>query len=447
MKIITGKTLPRRTVLRGLGAALALPFLDAMAPIRFLYAQGAVQRRAHRFHALYVPNGMAMPHWTPTGVGGDFELTPILEPLAQFRDQMLVLSGVDATWVNVHNGAAVQFLTGVSSGSRSRDELLADISVDQLLAREFGRETQLPSLELAIEGLASAGSCTGGLNCSYLSTLSWRTPTQPLPMETNPRAVFERLFGDSGSTERSAREARLRQRRSILDSVSDKLGALRRKLGAPDQVQIEQYTEAVRDVERRIQTAEEQIDMDLPVIEQPPGIPRDYEEHVDLMLDLQLLAFQTDLTRVGTFMFGRELSGRPYPQIGVPDAHHPLSHHNDREDLVARMAEINKYHVGLFAKYLAKLRAMPDGDGTLLDNMTLLYGSGLSNSTMHIGTDLPLLVMGGGAGRLRGGRHLKYTDHPGTANLLVTLMDKMDVPVERIGASTGRLPLDTLSGV
>ena len=446
MAILTAKPLSRRTVLRGMGTALALPFLDAMSKTPFsAHAQTLAKKPVRRFQAMYVPNGMAMPYWLPQTVGREFEITPILQPLAPFRDQMLVLSGINANWVNVHNGAAVQFLTGVTRGATSRGQLLAGVSMDQTLARHFGGETQLASLEMATEGLASAGSCTGGLNCSYLSTLSWRTPTQPLPMETNPRAVFERLFGDSGSTERSARESRMRHQKSILDSVTGKLGALRNKIGAHDQIQLDQYTEAVRDVERRIQNAEKQIDVDLPALAQPPGIPTEYEDHVELMLDLQLLALQTDLTRVTTFMFGRELSGRPYPQIGVPDAHHPLSHHNDRPDLIARLAKINVYHAELFGRYLGKLRATRDGDSTLLDGVTILYGSGLSNSTWHTGENLPLLVMGGSAGRLKGGRHINYTDRPGMANLLMALMDKMDVPVDKIGGSTGKVQLDMVT--
>jgi len=263
-------------------------------------------------------------------------------------------------------------------------------------------------------------------------------------METNPRAVFERLFGDSGSTERPVREARMREKKSILDSVGEKLARLKRSVGASDQIQLDQYTDALRDVERRIETAERQVKIDLPKLGQPAGIPAEYEDHVALMLDLQLLAFQTDLTRVITFMFSRELSGRPYPQIGVPDAHHPLSHHNDRPDLVERMSKINVYHAGLFAKYLAKLRDTREGDGTLLDSATILYGSGLSNSTWHSGISLPLLVMGGGAG-IKGGRHFKYKNGPGMANLLLTLMDKLDMPLDRVGGSTGRLDLNTIA--
>jgi hypothetical protein len=266
-------------------------------------------------------------------------------------------------------------------------------------------------------------------------------------MEHNPRAVFERLFGDSGSTARAPREARMQQQKSLLDSVNDKLAALRKELGVQDQAKVEQYTEAVRDVERRIQKAEQQGDIELPTLEQPQGVPPAFEDHLTLMLDLQLLAFQSDLTRVITFMIGKEQSARPYPQIGVPEAHHPLSHHNDVPELIAHLSKINRYHTELLSKYLTRLRATPDGDGSLLDHMTIMYGSGISNSTRHSGQNLPLLLMGGGAGRLEGGRHLKYTDKTSNANLLVTLMDKLDVPVEKIGGSTGKLPLDTLSGV
>jgi hypothetical protein len=275
--------------------------------------------------------------------------------------------------------------------------------------------------------------------------LSWRSATQPLPMEYNPRAVFEKLFGDTGSTERAAREARLRQHKSILDSVNDKLAALRRQLGPQDQTKINEYTESIRDVERRIQKAEEQRDLELPEIDQPQGVPPIFEQHLALMLDLQLLAFQSDLTRVISFMISKEQSARPYPQIGVPEAHHPLSHHGNLPDLIAHMSKINRYHTQLFASYLAKLRATRDGDGTLLDHMTILYGSGISNSNAHSGDNLPLMVVGGGAGRLKGGRHLVFDNEPSMANLLVTLMDKLDVPVEKLGGSTGHLPLDTVS--
>jgi hypothetical protein len=434
------KSLPRRTVLRGLGTTLALPFLDAM------WAK-PVSKPVHRFQTFYVPNGMAMEYWSPKTEGANFELTPILEPLAAYRDRMLVLSGLKANWNYIHAGASGSFLTGTTHGGRNEVEIVADVSMDQLLARHFAQETQVASLELSMDLPANAGACTGNLSCAYTHTLSWRSPTQPLPMEWNPRAVFERLFGDTGSTNREAREARLKQRKSILDSVNGKLADLKRQLGPQDQARMNQYSESVRDVERRIEKAEEQRDLELPTMGQPQGAPPVFEDHLAMMLDLQALALQSDLTRVITFMLSKEQSARPYPQIGVPEAHHPLSHHNNVPELVARMSKINRYHAQLFSQYLAKLSATPDGDGSLLDHMTILYGSGISNSTQHSGDNLPLLLMGGGAGRLKGGRHLKYSGKPGMANLLVTLMDKLDVPVERLGGSTGELPIDTLSGL
>jgi uncharacterized protein DUF1552 len=446
MSYVTTKSLPRRTILRGLGATMALPFLEAMLPA-FAARARAAGKPVHRFQTFYVPNGMAMQHWTPKGEGSAFELSAILEPLAPFRSQMLVLSGLKANWNYIHAGASGSFLTGTTRGGRNEVEIIADVSMDQLLARQFARETQVASLELAMDAPANAGACSGNLSCVYTHTLSWRSPTQPLPVEYNPRAVFEKLFGDTGSTERSAREARMRQHKSILDSVSEKLAALKRELGPQDQVKVDEYTESIRDVERRIQRAEEQREVELPEMDQPQGVPPIFEDHLALMLDLQLLAFRSDLTRVISFMIGKEQSARPYPQIGVPEAHHPLSHHGDNPELIAHMSKINRYHTELFSKYLAKLQATPDGDGTLLDHMTILYGSGISNSNRHSGDNLPLMLVGGGTGTLKGGRHLMYADKPSMANLLVTLMDKLNVPVERLGGSTGRLPIDTLSGL
>jgi len=438
------KSLPRRTVLRGLGATMALPFLEAMLP-PFSLKGLATAKPVQRFQAFYTPNGMAMEYWTPKGVGKDFELSSIMEPLAPYKDQMIALTGIKANWNYIHAGASGSFLTGTARGGTNEVEIIADVSMDQLLARHFASDTQVASLELSMDAPANAGACTGQLSCVYTHTLSWKSPTQPLPMEWNPRAVFEKLFGDSGSTNRAAREARLRQHKSILDSVNEKLNSLKRDLGPQDQAKVDEYTEAVRDVERRIAKAEEQSDLDLPTMEQPQGAPPVFEDHLALMFDLQLLAFQSDLTRVISFMISKEQSARPYPQVGVPEAHHPLSHHNNIPELIAHMSKINRYHAELFAKYLAKLRATPDGDGSLLDHMTILYGSGISNSTQHSGENLPLLLMGGGAGRLKGGRHLHYTDKPTMANLLVTLMDKMDVPVDHVGGSTGKLPIDSIS--
>jgi hypothetical protein len=439
-------TLPRRTILRGMGATLALPLLDAMAPA-FSRRALAASKPAHRFQTFYVPNGMAMDYWTPKGEGAAFELSPILEPLTPFRDQMLVLSGIKASWNYIHAGASGSFLTGTPRGGKNEIEIFADVSMDQLLARHFADDTQVASLELSMDAPANAGACTGNLSCVYTHTLSWKSATQPLPMEWNPRAVFEKLFGDSGSTDRKAREARLRQHKSILDSVQDKLASLQRELGPGDRSKVDEYTDAIRDVERRIARAEEQHDLELPAIDQPQGAPPVFEDHLALMLDLQLLAFQSDLTRVISFMIGKEQSARPYPQIGVPEAHHPLSHHNDIPELIAQMSKINRYHTQLFSQYLAKLRATPDGDGSLLDHTTILYGAGISNSQRHSGDNLPLMLMGGSSGRIKGGRHLKYTDKPMMANLLVTLMDKMDVPVDHVGGSNGKLQIDTLSGI
>ena len=439
---MTGKSLPRRTVLQGLGTTLALPFLEAMLP-----RLRAAAKPAHRFQAFYVPNGMAMEYWTPKGEGAALELSPILEPLAAYREQMLVFSGIKASWNYIHAGASGSFLTGTPRGGHNEIEIIADVSIDQLLGRHFAQETQLASLEMSLDQPANAGACTGNLSCAYLDTLCWANPTQPLPMEWNPRAVFEKLFGDSGSTDRAAREKRLAQRASILDSVTGKLADLQRELGPRDQSKVAEYTDAVRDVERRIQMAERQSSLELPELEKPLGAPPVFEDYLALMLDLQVLALQSDLTRVVTFMIAKEQSPRPYPQIGVPEAHHPLSHHNNIPELVEKMSKINRYHAELFSKYLARLRATPDGDGSLLDHMTILYGAGISNSNAHSGDNLPLMLVGGGAGKLKGGRHLRYANKPSQANLLLTLMDKLEYPVEKVGGSTGKLPIDTLPDV
>ena len=433
------KSLPRRTMLKGIGASMALPFLDAMLP-----PMRAAAKPAHRFQAFYTPNGMAMEYWTPKGEGTNFELAPIMEPLAPFKDQLTIFSGIKASWNYIHAGASGSFLTGTPRGGRNEIEIIADVSIDQMLGAHFGKETQLETLEICMDLPANAGACTGNLSCAYLDTLCWRTPTQPLPMDWNPRTVFEKLFGDSGTTDRAARERRLQQHKSILDSVSGKLDDLKNQLGPRDRGKVEEYTDAVRDVERRIQMAEKQSAVELPALDQPLGAPPVFEDHLALMLDLQLLALQSDLTRVASFMISKEQSPRPYPQIGVPEAHHPLSHHNNIPELVEKMSKINRYHAELFSKYLAKLRATPDGDGSLLDHMTILYGAGISNSNGHSGENLPLMLVGGHAGRIKGGRHIKYSDKPSQANLLMTIMDRMDYPVEKVGGSTGKLAVDPL---
>jgi hypothetical protein len=436
------KSLPRRTLLKGLGTTLALPFLDAMLP-----PMRAAVKPSNRFQAFYVPNGMAMEYWTPKGEGEALELAPIMEPLAKYKDRMLVFSGIRASWNYIHAGASGSFLTGTPRGGKNEIEIIADVSIDQLLGRHLAQQTQLASLEMSMDLPANAGACTGNLSCAYLDTLSWRSPTQPLPMDWNPRTVFEKLFGDSGSTDEKARAARLAQHKSILDSVNAKLTDLSRELGPADRGKVAEYTDAVRDVERRIQMAERQSEVELPSMAEPLGAPPVFEDHLALMMDLQVLAFQSDLTRVISFMLSKEQSPRPYPQIGVPEAHHPLSHHNNVPELVERMSKINTYHALLFSKYLDKLAATKDGDGTLLDHITILYGAGLSNSNAHSGENLPQMIVGGGAGKIKGGRHLKYTNRPSQANLLLTLMDKMDYPVDKVGGSTGKLNIDSLAGV
>ncbi|HSP66726.1 MAG TPA: DUF1552 domain-containing protein [Bryobacteraceae bacterium] len=437
-----GKTLPRRTVLKGIGTTLALPFLEAMLP-----PLRAAAKPIHRFQAFYTPNGMAMEYWTPKGEGTALELNSIMDPLAAYKDQMLVFSGIKASWNYIHAGASGSFLTGTPRGGRNEIEIIADVSIDQMLGQHFANETQLATLEICMDLPANAGACTGNLSCAYLDTLCWKSPTQPLPMDWNPRTVFEKLFGDGGSTDRTARARRLQQHKSILDSVTGKLADLKKELGPQDQGKVNEYTDAVRDVERRIQMAERQSNIELPTLEQPLGAPPVFEDHLALMMDLKVLALQSDLTRVISFMISKEQSPRPYPQIGVPEAHHPLSHHNNIPELIEKMSRINRYHAQLFSQYLAKLRATPDGDGSLLDHMTILYGAGLSNSNGHSGENLPQMLVGGSVGKIKGGRHLKFPNKPSQANLLLTIMDKMDYPVEKVGGSTGKLPIDTLPEV
>jgi hypothetical protein len=430
-----GKALSRRTMLKGVGAALALPMLDAMTPA---FASGP--QAVHRFQTVYIPNGMAMEYWSPATTG-NYELTPVLKPLSKYKNKMRVISGLKANWNIAHAGAGGSFLTGITQGGKTEVEILADVSIDQILANELGKQTQLSSLELSMDAPALAGACTVNLSCVYTHTLSWRGKTQPLPTEHNPRALFERLFGDGGTTAKNVREVRLRQQTSILDAVLEKLSGLEKQLGYEDKHLVGSYTESVRNIERRIQKAEEQIDMDLPEIEQPAGVPPIYEDHMEIMQDLQVLALQTDLTRVITFMMSKEQSPRPYPQIGVPDAHHPLSHHNNNPVLVERMSKINAYHTSLFSRYLDKLSAVKEGDRSLLDNMTMLYGGGLSNSTIHSGVNLPVLLAGGGAGWLNGGEHVHYKDEPTMADLHLSLMEKFGISVEQMGGSTGPISL------
>jgi hypothetical protein len=439
--IITKKAIPRRTVLRGMGSMLALPLFDSMMPA-LSAAQKTAAKPTNRFSVMYVPNGMIMKNYLPLTEGASYELTPTLSALAPFRDRCLVLSGLECIPTpgrpgGAHAKASTRFLTNVSPPT-SETWLDAGISMDQILAQETGKHTQLASLELAIESAETAGACDTGFACPYTNTISWKSQNTPLPTQNNPRVVFERLFGDSTSTDPGVRIARLRQRRSVLDSVRDEVAHLRGALPQTDQTKLTEYLDAIRDVEQRIQIAEQQSDQELPLVDHPAGIPAFWEDHLNLMFDLQVLAFRCDLTRVITLMVGHEHSGMTYPQIGVPDAHHPISHHQQEPEKVAKVAKINAYHVQMFARLLAKLQDTSDGDGTLLDHMTVMYGAGMADSNSHSPIDIPMILAGSGAGHLKGGRHIRFKNTP-LANLHLTLLDQFGVNVERIGDSTGRV--------
>jgi hypothetical protein len=444
---ITKKAIPRRTMLRGLGAALALPLLDSMVPALSVTARTAA-RPINRFGLMYVPNGMIMQNYLPAGEGAGFELTPTLSTLAPFRDRMLVLSGLNSTPTpgrpgGAHAKASTRFLTDVSPPT-SETWLDAGISMDQILAADTGKHTQLGSLELAIESGETAGACDTGFACAYTNTLSWKSANTPLPTQNDPRVIFERLFGDSISTDPKVRQARLLEQRSVLDAVGREIMRLEGRLPQSDRTKLVEYLDAIRDVERRIQIAESQRDQELPLVEHPSGIPPDWESHVTLMFDLMVLAYQCDLTRVITLMTGREQSGMTYPQIGVLDAHHPISHHQQEVEKVAKVAKINAYHVGMFRRLLEKLQATPDGDGSLLDHITMMYGAGIADSNAHATSDLPVMLVGGGAGTLKGGRHIRFKSVP-LANLHLTLLDQFGVHLDRIGDSTGKFDANLLS--
>jgi hypothetical protein len=418
-----------------------LPLVDGMFPVFGAVPQAI--RTTRRLGVIYVPNGIVMENWTPVEEGAGFSFTPTLKPLERFRDQLTVLTGLNGNpGGGPHAGAATRFLTDVAA-KQDNANILAGISVDQFVARDFGRATQLASLELGLDTRDFAGSCDIGYSCAYTNTISWKSPTTPLPIENDPRAVFERLFGDSGTTDQATRVSRARRDRSILDSITEKAAALSRELGHGDRGKIEQYLDAIRDVERRIQKAEEDSAKGLPEVDQPAGVPSRYSDHAKLMFDMQVLAYQADLTRVITFMMGREISGRSYAEIGVPDAHHPISHHQNLPENIAKLCRINAFHTSLLSYYLEKLQATPDGDGTLLDSLLLIYGSGMSDSNQHSPANLPILLGGGAAGQLKGGRHITVGTNVPLANLHLTLLDRLGVSIESIGNSTGRM--ETLS--
>lgn len=444
MTVITNKALGRRTFLRGIGTALALPFLDAMVPA-FAATRNGAAKPAIRMSFVYVPNGIIMDHWTPTGEGSSFEFSPIMKVLEPMRERLLVLSGLAQ-----HNGdplgdgpgdharAGATFLTGVHPKKTEGVDIHAGISIDQIAAKELGKQTQLASLELTLEPAGLVGGCDSGYSCAYSNTISWRSETTPNAMEANPRAIFERLFGDGESTDPAVRAARFAEDRSILDSVRDETARLTPGLGSKDKGKLSDYMDSIRDIERRIHMAEEQH-VQLPVLERPMGIPASYEDHAKLMFDLQVIAFQADLTRITSTMMGREGSNRTYRAAGVPDPHHGISHHQGDKEKIEKLIKINTHHATLFASFLEKLKATPDGDGNLLDHSMIVYGSSISDGNAHTHHDLPVLLAGGAGGQIKGGRHIRYAPKTPMNNLFLTMLDKLGVPAEKFGDSTGRI--------
>ena len=448
MNFVAKKSLNRRTFLRGAGTAVALPLLDAMAPAMSAATAGA-GKAAARLGFIYHPTGAIPSRWNPTAEGAAFEFSPSLKALEPFRERVVVLSGLaqvqaralgDGPGDHAREGAV--WLTGVHPKKTEGAGIRSGMSVDQIAARHFGKETQLASLELGTESPTLAGGCDSGYSCAYTNTVSWRTPTTPLPMEYNPRTVFERLFGDGDTNDPAARAAALHRRRSILDYVSGSIDRLETRLGPADRSKLNEYLEAIRDIERRIQMAEQKnasTGTPVPVMERPSSIPDTFEEHCKLMFDLQVMAYRTDMTRVITFMLAHAGSNRAYPAIGISDGHHSLTHHQNNADKVDKVAQIDAHLVSMVGYYLERLRATPDGDGTLLDHVMIVYGSGTGDGNAHTHHDLPTVLLGGGAGQIKGGRHLRYAKDTPLNNLFLNLMDKAGMPAEKFGDATGQL--------
>jgi len=437
---LTKQFLPRRTFLRGLGAGLALPLLDAMVPALSALAQTAANP-VRRLGFVYIPMGMNAAAWTPKGEGRIAELSPSLASLMPFLDQVTVVTNLElrnAYTAGNHASANCAFLSCSQAKRTEGSDYQLGTTVDQIAAKDIGKNTPIPSLEIGTDLIAQLGNCDNGFACAYQNNLSWSSSTTPLPTEADPRVVFERLFGDGGSPER--RRAELRKSGSILDWMTEDMARLRRELGPGDQTRLSQYLDSVREVERRIQKAEQQKDgsqfLDL---ERPASVPAVWEDHVKLMFDLQVLALQADTTRVITFQLARETSTRTYPHIGVPDPHHPVSHHSNDPEKLAKLAKINAHHVSLFAYLVEKLRATPDGDGSLLDHSIYMLGSGMGNPDVHDHSNLPIVLAGGGAGKLKGARHIKYEQQTPLANLHLTLLDKVGVHLDSFVDSTGKV--------
>jgi hypothetical protein len=446
--IISKKAIPRRTVLKGIGTTLALPLLESMVPAFTALAQSP-GKAVRRFSVIYASHGVAPGYWVPKTVGTDYELTLPLMPLAKFKDRMTIVSGLDNDVAlqrpgdprGGHGRMAPAFMCSVHARPTQGADYEAGVSVDQLAATHIGKETQLPSLQLSLEPVEFSGSCDSGYSCVYTNTLCWQGPTMPLPMEDNPRAAFELLFGDAGTTNSEARVRRLREKRSILDSVLGKARGLSTSVGTADRRRFDAYLQSIRDVERRLQTAEAQSARELPVVEQPSSAPTEFPDYARLMIDLQVLAYQADLTRVSTFMLAKELSGRTYPEIGVAEGHHALSHHGDAENKVAQLAKVNAHHVSMLAYFLEQMQATSDGDGSLLDHTLVLYGSGHGDPNKHDPKELPIIVLG--SNQLKGGRHVRYP-HAQLGSLHVTLLNDLGMPAEKFGDVTGRLPVEPL---
>ncbi len=437
--MITKKALPRRTFLRGAGTALALPLLDAMVPSMTALA-ATPGNPVRRLGFVYIPMGAHLARWTPPGSGGLGELSPILKSLTPFVDQLTVMTNMELrnAYPGTHATSNAAFLSAATSKWTESSDYYLATTVDQIAAKQLGRDTRLPSLELGMDLLTTVGQCDNGYACVYQNNLSWSSPTTPLPSEAHPRVAFERLFGDGGSS--AERRAELRKNASLLDWVGEDIARLQKRLGPGDRTKVSEYLDTVREVERRIQKAEaETADSRLPDLERPVGVPAAYADHARLMFDLQVLALQGDVTRVTTFQLARETSTRTYPEIGVSEPHHPLTHNGGNAEKLAKVAQINAFHVSLFAYFLEKLRATRDGNGTLLDHSVYMYGSGMGNPDVHDHVNLPILVAGGGAGNLKGGRHIRYAEPTPLANLHLTLLDKVGVRLDKFADSKGKV--------
>lgn len=444
--MITKKHLPRRAFLKGAGAALALPFLDSMVPA-FAATTNSAANPAVRMGFVYVPNGIIESSWLPTAEGAAFEFNATMKALEPFRDQTLILSNL--AQINGrsfgdgggdHARAGATWLTGVHPKKTEGADIRSGISADQIAARQFGKKTQFASLEIGVEAPSLAGGCDSGYSCAYTNTISWSSPTSPNPMEVNPRALFERLFGDGDSTDAASRLDALKERGSLLDFVKGSLDRLQTRIGTGDRRKLSEYLDSIRDIERRIQKAEEQnASMKMPVIKMPVSAPEEFVDHARLMMDLMVVAYQADLTRVVTFMLAREGSNRSYRSIGISDGHHDCTHHQNDAEKIAKTIKINGHHVTQLAYLIDRMKSTPDGDGSLLDHSMILYGSSISDGNRHTHTNLPLTLIGGASGKIKGGRHVRFAPETPMNNLLLSMLDKAGVETDKLGDSTGKL--------